>query len=199
MEMPISPLDDTAQYFLKPDGATTLAFVQQVIGETTTPSWINSVPLDYGEDRAGTIKADEWRTLATVYLPIALVLRWGMQNHGAPADESSALVMLDHTMALFQAVTIVCCYNMTGERIAAYRDLVIQWVSGLSKYHHIKKHKKRPNAHAAIHVYDFLRFFGPVISWWCFPFERLIGSLQKVWTNDHVGGKLLCFLGVKCV
>ncbi|KAE9391973.1 hypothetical protein BT96DRAFT_831255 [Gymnopus androsaceus JB14] len=42
----------------------------------------------------------------------------------------------------------------------------------------------------ASHIYDFLKLFGPVISWWCFPFERLIGALQKVNTNDHVGGPL---------
>ncbi|KAJ7605679.1 hypothetical protein DFH06DRAFT_1275568 [Mycena polygramma] len=28
------------------------------------------------------------------------------------------------------------------------------------------------------------------MAWWCFPFERLIGSLQKINTNDHVGGEL---------
>ncbi|KIK58710.1 hypothetical protein GYMLUDRAFT_74769 [Collybiopsis luxurians FD-317 M1] len=26
------------------------------------------------------------------------------------------------------------------------------------------------------------------MSWWCFPFEHLIGALQKVNTNDHIGG-----------
>jgi hypothetical protein len=28
------------------------------------------------------------------------------------------------------------------------------------------------------------------MSWWCFPFERLIGVLQKVKTNDLIGGEL---------
>ncbi|KAE9382827.1 hypothetical protein BT96DRAFT_845020 [Gymnopus androsaceus JB14] len=43
------------------------------------------------------------------------------------------------------------------------------------------------------HIYDFLLLFGPVISWWCFPFERLIGALQKINTNDFVGGKIPIF------
>ncbi|KIK52019.1 hypothetical protein GYMLUDRAFT_180723 [Collybiopsis luxurians FD-317 M1] len=48
----------------------------------------------------------------------------------------------------------------------------------------------RPNIHAAGHVYDFLLLFGPVISWWCFPFEQLIRALQKINTNDHIGGEM---------
>ncbi|KAF7334170.1 hypothetical protein MVEN_02323200 [Mycena venus] len=51
-----------------------LRFIQEVIAKTVTPSWINSVPKNYGESNAGTIKADEWRLLATIYIPIALVL-----------------------------------------------------------------------------------------------------------------------------
>ncbi|KAE9396172.1 hypothetical protein BT96DRAFT_825122, partial [Gymnopus androsaceus JB14] len=45
------------------------------------------------------------------------------------------------------------------------------------------------NIHMANHIYNFLKLFGPVISWWCFPFEHLIGVLQKVNTNDHIGGE----------
>ncbi|KAE9385593.1 hypothetical protein BT96DRAFT_960719 [Gymnopus androsaceus JB14] len=28
------------------------------------------------------------------------------------------------------------------------------------------------------------------MSWWCFPFERLIGALQKINTNDHIRGEM---------
>ncbi|KIM85947.1 hypothetical protein PILCRDRAFT_26999, partial [Piloderma croceum F 1598] len=44
------------------------------------------------------------------------------------------------------------------------------------------------NQHMAMHIYDFLLLFGPVHSWWCFPFERLIGQLQRI-TNNHKYGK----------
>ena len=37
---------------------------------------------------------------------------------------------------------------------------------------------------------DFIILFGPVMSWWCFLFECLIGVLQKIKTNDTVGSKL---------
>ncbi|KAH9809945.1 hypothetical protein DFH28DRAFT_903866 [Melampsora americana] len=39
----------------------------------------------------------------------------------------------------------------------------------------------------AIHLADCLKNFGPVQSWWAYPFERLMGSILKVVHNDHLG------------
>jgi hypothetical protein len=76
-------------------------------------------------------------------------------------------------------------------RVKAYRQFIKDWVDGLNKHHpHTTDHGRRTNIHAAFHIYDFLLLFGPIISWWCFPFERLIGVLQRTKTNDQVGGEL---------
>jgi hypothetical protein len=166
----------------------TIKYIQRVIKETVTPSWINSVPSNYGQNSAGTIKANEWRILSTIYLPIALVTLWGDNRH---ADEKASYMRraLDHTMALFQAVIVVCRYTMTPHRARTYRNLMKQWVDDLYEVHpHVTKHQRRPNLHASLHLYDFLLSFGPVIHWWCFPFERLIGTLQKINTNEKIGG-----------
>ncbi|KAJ6537918.1 hypothetical protein B0H19DRAFT_962152 [Mycena capillaripes] len=60
---------------------------------------------------------------------------------------------------------------MTVECATAYRTFLKTWVEGLTVHHpHTLHHAKRPNVHVAFHIYDFLLLFGPVISWWCFPF-----------------------------
>jgi hypothetical protein len=153
----------------------TTKHIQQVIKVTVMPSWINSVPANYGENSAGSIKANEWHILSMIYIPIALVTLWG-EKDGTPIPEGSHFLnILDHSMALFQAVIVVC----------QYRNLIKQWVDGLYKHHpHMINHPRRLNVHASFHLYDFLLLFGPVISWWCFPFERLIGMLQKININD---------------
>ncbi|KAJ7749097.1 hypothetical protein B0H16DRAFT_1725140 [Mycena metata] len=56
---------------------TKLKFIQCVIANTSTPAWVHSVPKNYGESNTGTIKADKWCILSTLYLPIALILLWG--------------------------------------------------------------------------------------------------------------------------
>ncbi|KAJ7073090.1 hypothetical protein C8F01DRAFT_1362285 [Mycena amicta] len=94
-------------------------------------------------------------------------------------------------MALFTAVILVLRHTMTPAHAYEYRTLLKKWVDGLPSVHpHTRSHAMRPNIHIAFHIHDFLLLFGPVISWWCFPFERVIGFLQKINTNDHIGGQL---------
>ncbi|KAJ3990823.1 hypothetical protein F5050DRAFT_1700986 [Lentinula boryana] len=64
--------------YLIPTGTPeTLSFIQTVIRETLKPSCVESVPKDFGEAKAGSIKVHEWLILSTRYLPIVLVIRWG--------------------------------------------------------------------------------------------------------------------------
>ncbi|KAJ7110437.1 hypothetical protein C8R44DRAFT_633882 [Mycena epipterygia] len=145
--------------------------------DTDTPAWVHHVPKNYGEPAAGSIKADQMRLVMTIYLPIALVIMWAEQT-GPDAGHFRAL--LNHAMALFQAVTIVCRYAMTPERATAYRKYLKQWVDDLYICHpHTKYLPKRTIVHIAFHIYDFIELWGPVLSWWAFPVERLIGLLQK--------------------
>ena len=164
-----------------------IRFIQQVIAETDTPAWVHHVPKNYGEAAAGSMKADQMRLLMTIYLPIALVILWAEQT-GPDADHFRAL--LRHGMALFQAVTVLCRYAMTPERATAYRQYLKQWVDDLYTCHpHTKYHSKRTNVHIAFHLYDFAILWGPLVSWWAFPVERLIGVLQKIKSNGRVGGE----------
>ncbi|KAE9394153.1 hypothetical protein BT96DRAFT_828120 [Gymnopus androsaceus JB14] len=90
-------------------------------------------------------------------------------------------------MALFQATIIACRYNVTSAHTEAYQKYYNQWVGNLHALFPFGNNNA--NIHADQYIYNFLILFGPVISWWCFHFERLIGALQKINTNDFVGGK----------
>lgn len=151
-----------------------------------TPSWLGSVPYNFGDAAAGNLKADEWRTMFTVYLPIALVSLWGEgTSHPSAGVAEKLRDVLDHTMSLVSAVTLACMRTVTRDRTEAYRDYVATWVRDLNRLHPHIGH--RTNNHMAFHIYDFLLLFGPVHSWWCFPFERLIGRLQRLPTNHKFG------------
>jgi hypothetical protein len=83
--------------------------IADVIKTTDAPSFVRSVPYNFGETKAGTIKADEWRTLTTVYIPIALVSLWGEGSVHRNSDiAASRRAILDHTMSLVSAIHIVC-------------------------------------------------------------------------------------------
>ena len=163
-----------------------MARIHQVIFETSTPSWIHSVPHNYGDAKAGTLKADEWRTLATIYIPIAIISLWGESYvNGSAQTQARSQQMLDHTMQLVSAVWLVCKRSATYARSIRYRNYLVNYIRDLQVIH---PHAKfRPNHHAAFHIYDFLLLFGPVRAWWCFAFERIIGQLQRLPTNHKFG------------
>jgi len=163
-----------------------MARIREVIKDTATPSWLPSVPHNFGDAAAGTLKADEWRTMTTVYLPMALISLWGKgTSHASQSAAARLKGVLDHTMALVSAITLACMRTMTETRMTAYRIYLMTWVSELKDHHPEAEH--RVNNHMAFHIYDFLRLFGPVRSWWCFPFERLIGQLQRLAHNHQQG------------
>lgn len=168
--------------------------IRNVIAHTTTPSWVNSVPSNFGEASAGSIKADEWRTLGTIYFPLVLTSLWGEGSvHKSPERAAKLRSVLDLTMSLVSAVTVACKRTVTKERQETYRNQIAKYTQGLSKLYPAFDH--RPNNHVAFHIYDFLTLFGPVHSWWTFPFERLIGQLQRMPSNHKFGTRAFtsCF------
>jgi len=163
-----------------------LNHIRDVIQDMTVPSWFTSVPSNFGAASAGTMKADEWRSLITVYIPIALVSLWGAgTSHSSDEVGTHLRAVLDHTMELVCAVYLACARTMTVERAHAYRSHIARYVGDLKKVYPTST--LRPNHHAAFHIYDYLLLFGPAHSWWCFPFERLIGVLQRLPTNHKSG------------
>ena len=124
--------------------------------------------------------------MKTVYLPIALISIWGQgTSHALPAIAESLWKALDQTMALVSAVSLVCLHTMTPDRMTAYRENILTWIANLQVIHPTAEH--RINEHMAVHIFDFLKLFGPVHSWWCFPFEHLIGQLQHLPNNHKFG------------
>ncbi|KAF8224620.1 hypothetical protein L208DRAFT_1041486, partial [Tricholoma matsutake] len=161
--------------------------IQDVIANTATPSWLNLVSYNFCDAAAGPLKADEWRMMTMVYIPIALISLWGDDGTSCPATARFSHI-LDHTIALVSAVSVACLWTMTEARRSAFHCCMAMWVSSLQKIH--SGSNNRVNGHMVLHIYNFLCLFGPVCSWWCFPFERLIGQLRRLPTNHMFGGSL---------
>jgi hypothetical protein len=175
--------------------------IQNVLKTTILPSWINRPPLNFGEASVGSLPADEWRTLALIHLPLALVVLWGDGSHHPSSKIAKQhRLVLDHTMELFSAIRLAALRTTTENRITAFQIHMRNYIRDLPKLH--PQASAKPYQHIAMHIPDFLRLFGPVRSWWCFPFERLIGILQRLPTNHKFGKyskKLTWQLLTKCL
>ncbi|KAF8583264.1 hypothetical protein K439DRAFT_1349123 [Ramaria rubella] len=167
-----------------------------VLNNTVTPLWLNSMPHNFGESAAGMLKADEWCTLSTVYLPLTLISLWGAGTTHQDSKTARRLrATLDHTMTLFSAVHLVCMRTMTKACMSSYHSYMATYIKDLKEIHPTINHTT--SHHMALHIYNFLGPFSPVHSWWCFPFERLIGILQQQPSN-HKFGKNMASLNQSC-
>ena len=163
-----------------------LNHVRNVIEKTDVPSWIESPPKQWGAAAAGTPKADHWRRMATIYFPIALITCWG--GPGNSDVDKSRCRLLDLTMCIVIA-TLVACKHKTSERYAhQYLRYMCTYLRHLPEV--IEAPNIRPNNHMALHIYDFLQLWGSIYCWWCFPFERINGLLQRISVNSKAGKHL---------
>lgn len=152
--------------------------------KTVTPSWMTSVPTNLGKVSHGKLKADQWRVLGTVHLPLSLTRLWGSIDPDDPRSLRCRKIF-DVTMSLLSAVRVATSHTMTAEDADTYLQHMLDYLNGIKTL--FPGYKLHPNHHMSLHIHEFLLLFGPVHSWWTFPFERLIGVLQRMSHNYQIG------------
>jgi hypothetical protein len=169
--------------------------VQQVIKEIDIPTWIGSLPNDFGEAKAGSLKAYQWRILWTIHIPLALVSLWHQDSPDCQQGiDQSMDSLLNNVMHLAAAMTVVYKRTTSKARADLYREHYSSYVRGVTE---LFPGFSKPSFHTAFHIYDFLVSLGPVHCWWCFPYERLIGRLQRMHHN-HKRGQQTCSYCLAC-
>jgi hypothetical protein len=149
-----------------------------------TPSWLTSVPTNLGSPNHGKLKADQWRVLGSTFLPVSLVCLWSAVEVGNPRSERCSKI-LQVTMSLLSAVSIASSRVMSIAAADLYTQHMQSYLGGLKSL--FPTYSFRPNHHMALHLREYLVFYGPVHAWWTFPFERMIGMLQRITTNYKPG------------
>lgn len=150
------------------------------------PSWLTSVPAQLGSASHGKLKADQWRVLGTVFLPLSLIQLWQVvdtSNSNARAIRCARI--LDVTLSLLSAVAIALSHTTSYSHADAMQQHLLDYLHGLKEL--FPSYKFRPNHHMALHLPEYIKLYGPVHSWWAFPHERVIGMLQHISTNYKTG------------
>ncbi|PPQ96947.1 hypothetical protein CVT26_005966 [Gymnopilus dilepis] len=156
------------------------------IEQILTPSWIASVPPKLGSAAHGKLKADQWRVLGTIHLPVALIKMWfSAETEGDQLRSIRCRAILDMTMSLVSAVIAATSRSLTRANPAEYHRHMSNYLTGLKEL--FPSYRLHPNHHMALHLDTFLRLFGPVHGWWTFPFERMIGAVQRMPHNGKIG------------
>jgi hypothetical protein len=171
-------------------GSKEIREIRTDMARLVLPSWMSKPPPDFGSPSRGKLKADIWRTMCTICLPITLIRCWGIPASG---EDSRKLRIVKNFMDLVQAVILATSRAVSTRHADQCMSLMQRYQEGVVKLFP-EKHKDKPNLHAALHLPGLLLKYGPVHSWWAYPFERLIGQLQQINTNYIIGAFCLHFL-----
>ncbi len=154
----------------------------QVLETMELPSWIAPAPEGFGTTKYGKLGADQWHTVCTVVLPIALIWVWG---DGDPRR----VEMLENFMDLITAVVIAGLLETSSLFIDLYKKYMSRYLTRMKELY--KEATVKPNHHFALHLPDFMELFAPVHSWRSFAFERFNYMLQMLNTNLTFGKSVI--------
>ncbi|KAJ4492192.1 hypothetical protein C8J55DRAFT_556633 [Lentinula edodes] len=176
------PLDPLPRVVIASDKV--LQTVQKAIREISVPSWIVRPPSDMGLQQAGTLKADHWRVLFNIHLPLALISMWGKGSPSAVDNAAEMVPVLETSMHLTCVSILMTRNSLSPKTRDQFRSSLREHILGLKQ---IFPGFILPTHHLAFHIYDFMESFSTVCNWWGFPFERLIGKVQRMPTNHKIG------------
>ncbi|KAI1788015.1 hypothetical protein LXA43DRAFT_895298 [Ganoderma leucocontextum] len=185
LRMPPPLAETTDHYRLPGDDASysSSVFTREVrkqlrhdISNMVVPSWIEKPPHNFGSASHGKLKADQWRTVGTIFMVVTLVRLWGHPTSSSPL-ERAALTNFVHLVVPVDAATR---HSMSASRAELFDQNMEAYVKGLRALY---KHPLVPNHHMSLHLKPCLALFGPVYGWWSYPFERYNGILQRLNSN----------------
>lgn len=144
-----------------------LQTLQEKSENITFPYGVGRIPLKIGSSFAG-FTADQWRLWTTVLSPIVL--------KGILPDEDLRIWLL-----FVRSCTILCSRIITLSDVHEADTYLVQFCKLFQ--HKYGQASVTPNMHLHMHLSQCLMDYGPVHSFWCFPFERYNGLLGAYHTN----------------
>lgn len=166
------------------DSPLVLDTVQECIKDTIIPSWVSRPPPNVGLPQAGTLKADNWRIISTIHLPLSLLSLWQEGSPLTTPDACSMRPVLETSMHLICASKLITKRTISHEQLQHARRLYRQHIEGLKKNF---PGFMLPTHHMFWHIFDSIRSFSAVRNFWCYGGERFIGRLRRIPIN-HISG-----------
>lgn len=164
------------------------------LATTTRPSWHRAPPSNLGQPSHGKLKADQWRSAMEFDIPVSIAQMWMRDDVGAISEDARDPARIQHErrMKLARSTLLLAEVMHWATSDVTSQDHADRYTDTLQSYLELIRDLYpdlpfRPNHHSALHLGPFLLRFGPIRGWWMFPFERLIGHLRKINTNNKLG------------
>ena len=159
--------------------------IRDDIATTVRPSWHASPPSNLGQVSHGKLKADEWRSLFEFDIPVSLIRIETRRSASGKETNEYRAKLVQSTFLLATAIRWATSHHMSATNIDKYKSGMKDYLKTLKELWPTQRF--RPNLINSLLVADYLRLYGPIRGWWMFPFERVIGNLQRPSTNSKLG------------
>ncbi|PLW36244.1 hypothetical protein PCASD_12095 [Puccinia coronata f. sp. avenae] len=173
----------TGQVILDKDA---LSAINRHFKKLHIPSWIGRAIPALGKASFGRLKADEWRNLFTIQLPLVLPVVW---EDGDLANQ----LLLENFAHLVSFINIALKQTINKELIDKYRYHLQEYMKEYMKSCMLlfPDSPVAPNHHMAFHLPDGLANLGPCCAWWSFSMERMMGTVLKTTRNNSLGKEII--------
>ena len=88
-------------------------------------------------------------------------------------------------MLLVSAVMLACKRTASERRSRDFLQCITDYLTKLQILHPDASYC--PYHHLAMHLPHFFRLFRPAQCFWTYPFERIIGQIQRILSNHQMG------------
>jgi hypothetical protein len=161
-----------------------LAHIQKSLIDIVIPRGVTQVPPNLGDPKHGKLKASEWHSLFSTYLPLSLITFF--------FDHPAKCATGDNQNSLLNFSSIVMCTNIVALKSITDAD-ADKFAEAYFLYTETSKlvfdsPKIVPNHHYALHLPAQMKWWGPLSNVSEFSGERVNGILQKMKTNGIIGG-----------
>src|SRR6266851_4281907 len=160
-----------------------LGMIREDIANTTHPHWHTAPLANLGQVSHGKLKADKWRSCFKFDIPVSL-LQIGTQGNASQMDEYRAK-LVHSTLVLAIAIRWATSHHVSAKHIKQYEKNMKDYLKTLKELQ--PSQCFCPNHINTLLVSKYLYLYSPIQGWWMFPFERVIGDLQRSSTNNKPG------------
>ena len=141
------------------------------------PSFVESPPRNFGCKSHGKLKANTWFIFLVICAPITFIRLFAELD-----KDDRKRVLMEHLLHLSNALAIASSRSLNAELIGEFRRLLEAYILQIPLLFP-DRNCLVPNHHMALHVWEYMVEFGPVYSWWAYPYERVNGIIQKTKSN----------------
>ncbi|KAG0151141.1 hypothetical protein CROQUDRAFT_32547, partial [Cronartium quercuum f. sp. fusiforme G11] len=145
---------------------------------------ITQLPSNLGQSNHGKLKAIQWHTLFAYLLPLVIPELYIVEVNAITPESNRGQILLNISY-LCQCTNILCAKQVSDNNSRLFKMFYKKYTDTSKLI--FPKAKIQPNHHYALHLGQQLKRWGPLYQVAEFHGKWMVGVLQQVANNGHIG------------